>query len=257
MALQLNKAKEEWLEDDFDSSTKALKKWKSELESPAQEKNMERIYHRLSSDGLTVGLISYQRENNKQAKENLALAAVNGVRKHLTRDSELGEGRRRNAWSFYDAVNLGISFGGDEVRKEICATEEIKYRYPLDEKETQLLADYLSIIKGYLANGTIDEVLAESVKQRCGGDTANKEQRQHLLPMINGVIALYHMDESLWRSAINQGLDYHTQEVNIGELQKGYEGFIYMAGMALIKLGIEKDWEANIDSLYLPINLLD
>jgi len=257
VALKLNNYREDFIEYNFSRSIKLMEKFYPEFK---KNKHEERLNHRIVTASSIFGYLYYQKEQSADSRKYFKIAAEALSNEFYYVPAPTEGHQTRNPWAFIEAINIISSFGNNEDIARLCDVEESKYHnYPEEQnkKDCQFLADYVSAAKSYLSTGTVDTSSLSNLVDAANLGKRTKEEQHFVVPVVKGLNALVKNDQSNWQAAVQESLDAHLKEVKTGEYRKNYRGFICMPGMMLLKLGQDKGWNADIDSLYLPLTLLE
>ncbi|MAD47326.1 MAG: hypothetical protein CMI02_05190 [Oceanospirillaceae bacterium] len=256
MSLNLNKIKEAYQDKVLERGFKVFDKFFSDYES---DKTKVDITTRISEYSKNLGFIFYQQEDNDRSRRYLKIAAEASAYELFYQEPPQIIEHTRTPWEYIEALEIVTSFGSMEDLNMLLDVDEIKFFHGTAEEleECQFLADTAFWLREYLSNetlekGLIDKLIKLSVSKRIG-----REEKHFVVPLVNGLKALVEDDRNSWNASIQQALDAHLKEIKSGDYRDDIQGFICMPGMMLIKLGANKGWHTDIDSLYLPKQLME
>ncbi|WP_165419208.1 Imm49 family immunity protein [Corallincola spongiicola] len=253
MKLTSNLINLELVERDLLRSQRVMDKWLADPELNTSEKGQ----HRVTVAANKLGYISYLKESPIiEIKKYFSLAGSAGLAKHNLRELDLPIGQTRSAWGFYENLNVLICFATDEELRLASEVNSLKYDYPGNEEKPWLLVRYIAVLKNYLADKPVLDTELAALLEECELPSRTKEEQVYVVPMIRGLVALFHDNETQWQEAISECVERHIDEVKNGDLKQSYDGYFSMPALALAKLGLSKGWKPSVESVYLPVSLI-
>jgi len=258
MTLKLNNFPEKLIQFFTTQSFKVLEKFSADYFVRKDEEMLcSRIYNATS----TLGYINYQQELAAlECTQYFRTAAEACIYEFSAREIPTADHQTRNPWDLAHELPIIGCFGAVDDFERLASIEEIKYfHYPNEDsrRKTQFVADYVSAVKSYLSTNTVEASFISALVKAANEGKRIKEEQRFIVPVVKGLDALVSNNEAGWQAALQESLDAHLKEVKTGSYRQDYKGFICMPGMMLAKLGMEKGWKVDIDSLYLPLALLE
>jgi len=252
MSIKLNQLLDEDIVEDIEICIEAVDSFLAEenkyIEDAETNKRVARSFEEL-------GYMTYQQELDTSTKYfKITSRTMTRVFTYIEEPQE--DWQTRSPWELFKPLNIVIAFGEMVDRNQIIKTKESKYNYMMQGK-LEYITLYLRLMKSYLADESIDPDLVSRLNDKQFITKNNKEITLYVKPMCDGLIALINNDETAWLAALNLCLENHLFLVKRGDYKKHFRGFICMPGMALAKLGHEKGYKIEVDSLYLPIQLME
>jgi len=253
MSLKLNKLDDdEDIIDDIDRCQRCLNRFLPEADENIEDVN---VNERVASSSEDLGYMVYQQESGS-SRDYFKITSRTITRVFTYIEEPQDKEHTRSPWEYFDPLNIVIAFGEMADRKQLIKTKEIKYNHNM-RSELEYVVLYLRLINSYLADTSIDPDLVARLNDKKFIAKNNQEVTSYVKPMFDGLMALIDDNEQNWLAAVNLALENHLSLVKRGDYRKDEKGFICMPAMALVKLGIEKGYKTNIDSLYLPLNLME
>ena len=256
--LTLNKAKPEQLDKNKNRSIKAMERY-----YPLYLENSKDIdlSNRIRRNSEELGYIYYQQEQPEEAVRYFRLCAEAAAAYYTHKPTpSSGPAGARSPWPFYELLCVAIAFGSADDQLAFCRVEEIIY-FNQDKEENrvhhQYVADAIALLKDVISDRPVAEESLKALLEATNHPKRNKDEQRFVAPVVRGIIALLQGDKDAWDKAVQLCLDCHLSEVKSGDYRMKKNGFICMPGMALIKMGLAKGWKTDIDSLYLPLALLE
>jgi len=253
MSLKLNKLDDdEDTLDDIDRCQRSLNTFLSDADENIEDVKINKRVSRVSA---LLGYMVYQQEMGTSADYfKISCRTITRVFTYI--EEPQYEHQTRNPWGYFKSLNIVIAFGEAVDRNQIIKTNEIKY-YHMMPAGLEYMSLYLKLIKSYLADESVGSELVARLNDESFVSKNNKEVTLFVKPMCDGLIALIDNDETAWLATLNLCLENHLFLVKRGDYRKDECGFICMPAMALAKLGFEKGYKITVDSLYLPIQLME
>jgi len=252
MSIKLNKLTDESVIEDIEICTNGLN-----IFLPRADENIKdvKINKKAARSSENLGYMTYQQELDTSTKY-FKITSRTMIRVFTYIEEPQEDWQTRSPWELFKPLNIVIAFGALVDRNQIIKTKESKYNYMM-QGGLEYITLYLRLMKSYLADESIDPDLVSRLNDKQFITKNNKEVTLYVKPMCDGLIALIDNDETAWLAALNLCIENHLFLVKRGDYKKHFRGFICMPAMALAKLGFEKGYQITVDSLYLPIQLME
>jgi Immunity protein 49 len=256
MGRKLNKISDEIAVETLPRDLVSLKRLSMRGALSERSRDLESHAHALGGLSFDIGLTLYQQEGaSDEIRKYMKAAAEYFFQEHELR-SLPAENECRNPWSFKTLIEIVVCWSEAE-RQRLVRLQPSQYRNPCHQ-ETECLAQYLLLLTAFVTSPKTDVERYLAFEQRISLNAkASKDELQTLLPGIQGLRALVEGNPKNLNTEIAALVKAHEQEAQKGEYKLSTEGFICLPGLALAQLGLDRGLACDVQSAYLPLELLD
>lgn len=146
-------------------------------------------------------------------------------------------------------------FGSDAERKKLSSVRRDAWFYPVTD-EFIAVADLLVLINKILISDRINLTDIHSVTEKNQSRLANKFYQPWIDSICAALEGVVEKNKEKVETKINEILALHERETDDGAWKKRVEAMISLWACAIYKIAINNSLEVNVNSPYLPKNIL-
>jgi len=255
MGLRLNQISDEIAARSLARDTAKLSMLKGRGPLTSSQRDQENYLHTLGRLSFDVGMTLYRQKGSlAEVRLHLHQAGDFSLKEHLLR-SKPAANTSRNPWAFKRLMEIVICWGMPAQRSGLGLVKHWQYRNPC-HSNTEDVAAYIQLFSAHFIGKALDLLEIQRVVARLPlTGKASVDMKSLRLSLL----ALQALESNLvrdWTDAISGLLMLHGVECRSGDLRLSEEGHMCLPALMLARLGSERGWVCDLDSPYLPLDLI-